>query len=77
MRRRVIDGNDGGNGGPKGKEGKNGGKIVVRVPCGTIAYEVTSDDAIEKKTFLVDLDTKNKNFLAVRGGNGNSTEEDL
>jgi len=28
--------------GAHGKDGKNGGKITVRVPCGTLIYEVRS-----------------------------------
>lgn len=40
FRRRTIEGNDGGTGGPRGKDGKNGGKTIIRVPCGTLLYEI-------------------------------------
>lgn len=26
--------------GPRGKDGKAGGKTVIRVPCGTLVYEI-------------------------------------
>ena len=26
--------------GARGKDGKNGGKTIIRVPCGTLIYEV-------------------------------------
>lgn len=40
FRRRTIEGNSGGCGGCLGKDGKNGGKTIVRVPCGTLLYEI-------------------------------------
>lgn len=42
LRRRIISGNNGGDGGPNGKDGKNGGKTILRVPCGTLVFEIQS-----------------------------------
>jgi hypothetical protein len=61
LRRRTVEGNDGACGGPQGKDGKNGGKTIIRVPCGTLLYEVLEQEdektmeKTEKKKFLVDL----------------------
>ncbi len=30
--------------GPRGKDGKNGGKTIIRVPCGTLVYEVKCEE---------------------------------
>jgi GTPase involved in cell partitioning and DNA repair len=40
LRRKQIQGNSGANGGPKGRNGKVGGKTIVRVPKGTLVYEI-------------------------------------
>lgn len=40
LRRKTIEGNHGGTGGPRGKDGKNGGKTIIRVPRGTLLYEI-------------------------------------
>lgn len=40
FRRRNIDGNNGGNGSSNGKDGKNGGQTIIRVPSGTLVYEI-------------------------------------
>jgi GTP-binding protein len=46
LRRRTIYGNDGASGSGRGKDGKNGGKTVIRVPCGTLLYEISCEEEI-------------------------------
>lgn len=41
---------------------------MVRVPCGTLVYEISSDETGQKKTFLADLNLKNKRYLGIEGG---------
>ena len=40
LRLKTIEGVDGKNGGPTGMQGKNGGVTLLRVPVGTLVYEV-------------------------------------
>jgi hypothetical protein len=51
LRRKNVEGNDGAPGGndflisgAQGKNGKNGGKTIIRVPCGTLVYEVKCEE---------------------------------
>lgn len=74
LRRRKIEGNDGGTAGSGGKDGKNGGKTIIRVPCGTLVYEidVTVNEETEEKTehkkLLIDLSESDKKYLVAKGG---------
>lgn len=43
LRLKTIEGVDGQNGGASGKMGKNGGKTLLRVPSGTLIYEIKID----------------------------------
>ena len=55
LRLKNIKGIDGKNGGAAGKQGKNGGVTLLRVPVGTLIYEVKLEEEREKRDFLVDL----------------------
>lgn len=40
FRRRTVEGVNGGTGGSNGRDGKNGGQTIIRVPSGTLVYEI-------------------------------------
>ena len=40
LRLKAIEGVDGKRGGARGMQGKNGGKTMIKVPCGTLIYEI-------------------------------------
>ena len=57
----------GGNGRGKKMHGKNGEDLVVRVPAGTIVWEMMPD---ETKTLLKDLATAGEEVIVAWGGKG-------
>jgi GTPase involved in cell partitioning and DNA repair len=43
LRMRTVEGVDGQSGGSTGRQGKNGGKTLLRVPCGTLVFELKTE----------------------------------
>jgi GTPase involved in cell partitioning and DNA repair len=52
----------------RGRDGKNGGKLVYRVPIGTLVYELKTIDEVETKHLLGDLDYDKKLLRIAKGG---------
>ena len=70
LRIKTIDGVDGQNGGGSGRMGKNGGKTLIRVPSGTLIYEMTLLEDKETRRLIVDLSQDEQNLMIARGGAG-------
>lgn len=68
LRLKNIEGVDGKNGGARGMQGKDGGKTLVRVPCGTLIYEIKLEEDKESKTFIADLGHDGEEIIVVKGG---------
>ena len=41
---------------------------MIRVPCGTILYEIKKDEENETKDFIADLGYNLKSYLVAQGG---------
>ena len=50
--------------------GKNGGKTLIRVPSGTLIYELNLLEDKENKQLLADLSGDKKSIVVARGGMG-------
>jgi GTP-binding protein len=68
LRLKNIEGVDGKNGGARGMQGKDGGKTLIRVPCGTLIYEIKIDEEKETKNFIIDLGKDKEEVLVAHGG---------
>lgn len=40
----------------------------MRVPCGTLVYEILKEEEVEKKKFIIDLSENKKVFVLAKGG---------
>ncbi len=62
---------DGKNGMGKGWHGKNGEDLEIRVPCGTLVYEVSG----KKERLLADITDDGQKVLVAKGGRGGRGNE--
>lgn len=67
LRKKKFIAPDGANGGTNQRHGKNGDDLIVKVPLGTIVYEIKTDGQREA---IVDFSQKDQNFRVARGGKG-------
>ena len=63
----IYKGSPGANGSGKKKYGKNGEHYILKVPVGTIIYEVLEDG---EKVFLADLEKDKDSVTVTKGGKG-------
>ncbi len=61
---RFHEAQDGGKGGTNNRQGRQGDDLQLRVPCGTIAYDIETDEVVGE--VLQEGDT----LLIAQGGNG-------
>jgi len=61
---RILKAEDGGHGQQKNMSGANGHDLIVKVPVGTLVYD------LETGQLLVDLDQKGQKEIVARGGRG-------
>lgn len=50
--------------------GKNGGKTLLRVPSGTLVFELSILEDKESKHLLADLSKDKQSIVVARGGSG-------
>ncbi|GFE70130.1 GTPase ObgE [Chroococcus sp. FPU101] len=61
---RLFKADDGKRGGPNNRTGANGKDLIVEVPCGTVIYDIESEELIG------DLVTHGQRFCVAKGGKG-------
>ena len=70
--KRIYEAEDGNSGDIKGMTGKSGDELFIKVPVGTLVYEIEPDDDGDsgREVLIGDLVEVGQNFLVSKGGLG-------